>query len=152
MLDRLKGVFASFNSHDVRYVVIGGVAAILHGVPRSTLDVDILIETTPQNARLLLDAMTEAGFGTAFLTTPEELLSNVVTVFKDRVRIDVQTSTPGISFQDAWARRQRITYQGQPFYILCRDDVIATKLAAGRPVDLEDVRLLRLDDQKSGGP
>ena len=33
MLNRLKDVFASFDRHDVRYVVIGGIAAILHGVP-----------------------------------------------------------------------------------------------------------------------
>jgi hypothetical protein len=152
MLDRLKGVFASFDSHDVRYVVIGGVAAILHGVPRSTFDVDILIETTPQNARRLLEALTDAGLGTAALTTPEEVLANAITVFEDRVRIDVQTATPGITFRDAWARRKTVNYRGQPFHILSRDDVIATKLASGRPVDLEDVRVLRSDEPKAPRP
>ena len=47
MLNRLKDVFASFQKHDVRYVVIGGVAAILHGVPMATFDLDILMEATP---------------------------------------------------------------------------------------------------------
>jgi hypothetical protein len=54
MLNRLKDVFASFQKHDVRYVVIGGVAAILYGVPRATFDLDILMEPTPTNARHLL--------------------------------------------------------------------------------------------------
>jgi len=143
MMNRLKGVFASFASHDVRYVVIGGIAAILHGVPRSTFDLDILIEATPENAKRLLAALTEAGLHTADLTSPEEILANIITVFQDRVRIDVQTSTPGITFEQAWQRRQRMEYEGQPFYVLTRDDLIATKLAAGRKVDLEDVRLLR---------
>ncbi len=38
MLNRLQGVFESFLSHDVRYLVIGGIAAVLHGVPRATFD------------------------------------------------------------------------------------------------------------------
>jgi len=49
MLNRLQGVFASFQEHDVRYVVIGGIAAVLHGVPRATFDLDILIQATPDN-------------------------------------------------------------------------------------------------------
>ena len=44
MLNRLQEVFASFQKHDVKYVVIGGVAAVLYGVPRATFDLDILIE------------------------------------------------------------------------------------------------------------
>jgi hypothetical protein len=52
----------------VRYVVIGGIASILHGVPRATFDLDILIEATPENAQRLLDALLEAGLATASLT------------------------------------------------------------------------------------
>lgn len=48
MLNQLKGVFASFQQHNVRYVVIGGIAAVLHGVPRATFDLDLLIEPTPE--------------------------------------------------------------------------------------------------------
>ncbi len=144
MMNGIKDVFASFDSHDVRYVVIGGIAAILHGVPRTTLDVDILIDPTPENARRLLEALTQAGLGTASLTTPEEVLGNVITVFKDRLRLDVQTSTPGVAFAQAWERRDRITFHGQVWNVLCKADLIASKLAAGRGVDLEDVRLLRL--------
>jgi hypothetical protein len=144
MLDRLTGVFASLSSHDVRYLVIGGIAAGLHGVPRATFDLDILLDATPENARRLLDALADAGLGTAALITAEELLAEEITVFQDRVRIDVQTSTPGLTFQPAWERRQTMQYRGQDMPVACREDLIASKLAAGRPVDLEDVRLLRL--------
>ena len=61
MLNRLQAVFASLHSHDVRYLVIGGIAAVLHGVPRATFDLDILIEATPENARRVLSALAEAG-------------------------------------------------------------------------------------------
>ena len=145
MLNRLQGVFESFQSHNVRYVVIGGIAAALHGVPRATFDLDILIEPSPANAKRLLDALLEAGLGTAALTTAEELLAREITVFNDRVRIDVQTSTPGLTFEQAWRQRETMTYNDQQFYVASREDLIASKRAAGRPVDLEDVRLLQLD-------
>jgi hypothetical protein len=148
MLNRLKDVFASFQRHEVRYVVIGGIAAVIYGVPRATFDLDILIEATPENARHLLEALLDAGLGTASLTDVEEILSNEITIFKDRVRIDVQTSTPGLQFQEAWNRRQTLEYQGQAFYVASREDLIASKRAAGRDVDLDDVRLLQLSTNK----
>ena len=42
MLNRLKEIFGSFQNHDVKYLVIGGIAAVLYGVPRATFDLDIL--------------------------------------------------------------------------------------------------------------
>jgi hypothetical protein len=144
MLNRLKGVFASFQEHDVKYVVIGGIAAVLHGVPRATFDLDILIEATPDNAQRLLDALLDAKLGTASLTSVKELLAHEITIFQDRVRLDVQTSTPGLRFEDAWRNRETMEYEGQAFYVVSRDDLIASKRAAGREVDLEDVRLLEL--------
>lgn len=113
MLNRLRDVFRCFEHHDVHYVVIGGIAAVLHGVPRATFDLDLLIEATLSNAQRLLAALAEAGFVTAELTTPASILEHVITVFKDRVRIDVQTSTPGLIFQEAWSRRETMSYQGQ---------------------------------------
>jgi hypothetical protein len=142
MLDRLKDVFASFQRNDVRYVIVGGIAAVLHGVPRATLDLDILIDPTPGNARRLLEALLQAGLGTASLTSPDDLLANEITVFRDRVRIDVQTRTPGLSFEVAWRNRQTMDFRGQSFLVASRGDLIASKRATGRPVDLEDLRLL----------
>jgi len=149
MLNRLLDVFRSFQQHEVRYVVIGGIASILHGVPHVTFDLEILIEATPENAKRLLDALRDAGLATASLTTVEELLANALTVFEDRVRIDVQTTTPGVTFAAAWGRRKTVSYRGQEFFILSREDLIASKRAAGRPVDLEDVRLLELPEDSA---
>ena len=56
-----------------------------------------------------------------------------------------KSSTPGISFSKAWNNRETMTYQDQDFYVLSKDDLITAKRAAGRDVDLEDVRLLELD-------
>ena len=146
MLARLPDVFRCLHAHDVRYVVIGGIAAIVHGVPRTTFDVDLLIEATTANAERLLAALAEAGIGSASLTTVEGLLAHEITIFKDVVRIDVQTSTPGVSFEDAWSRRVERDIAGTKYWLLSKKDLIESKRAAGRPKDLEDIRVL-----ESGG-
>ncbi|RJP24284.1 MAG: hypothetical protein C4527_19095 [Candidatus Omnitrophota bacterium] len=144
MLNRLKDVFKSFQNHDVKYVIIGGIAAILHGVPRATFDLDLLIKATPDNARRFLDALLDADFGTAALTSVDELLSHDITIFKDKIRIDVFLSTPGLNFDEAWSRREMMNYKGQDFYVVSKQDLISSKRATGRDVDQEDIRLLEL--------
>ena len=149
MLDRLADVFRSFQEREVRYVVIGGIAAVLHGVPRATFDLDILIDPTPDNAHRLLAALAEAGMGTALLTTAESVLANEITVFKDRVRVDVLTTAPGLTFERVWTERQTMQYMNQDFFVISRRDLIVSKRASGHPVDLEDARLLELPETRS---
>ena len=149
MIDQLQSVFASFQRNDVKYLVIGGIAAVLYGVPRATFDLDILIEPTKANAQRLLDALSEAGFRTAEMTNAEEIIATEITIFTDRVRLDVQTFTPGIEFENAWPRRVTMSYEGQALEVVSRADLIRSKTAAGREVDLEDVRILTADDKPS---
>lgn len=142
MLNQYQDVFRCLKKHEVRYVVIGGIAAVLHGVPRATFDLDLLVEATLENVTRLLDALVEAKLGTATLTTPERVLANEITIFKDRLRIDVQTKTPGLDFADAWVRRETMRHRDQEFYVVTVADLIASKKAAGREVYLADVRAL----------
>lgn len=147
MLNRLKDVFASFQNHDVKYLVIGGIAVVLYGVPRATFDLDILIEASPENAHNVIEALLEAGLNTAALIDTQELLSNEITIFKDIVRIDVLTSAPGLHFGTAWDRRRVMTYQEQEFFIVSLPDLIASKRASGRKRDMEDLYLLELPEE-----
>ncbi len=151
MLDTLRPLFASLSSHRVEYLVIGGVAAIAYGVPRLTLDLDILIRPTRENAEALLQAFEEAGLATAILTTPEEITANEVVIFKDRVRVDVQTRTPGIDFEQAQQRRRTIDLDGVSVYLVSINDLIASKKAAGRQKDLEDAKALELLQKNDTG-
>lgn len=146
MLNQLRDVFSSFQKHDVKYLGIGGIAAVLNGVPRATFNLDILNEATQENARHLLEALLDANLGTAALTSAHDLLAHKITIFKDLVRVELQTTTPGISFESAWIKREVMKYQGQEFYVVSRTDLISSKLATGRDVDLEDVRLPKQDD------
>jgi hypothetical protein len=126
----------------VKYVVIGGIAAGVHGVPRPTFDLDLLIEATPDNVSRLIESLLAVRLGTASLTSVDEILENEITIFNDRVRIDVQTRTPGLRFQTAWKNRVLRKYQGQEFFVASLRDLIRSKRAAGRDVDLEDIRAL----------
>jgi len=151
VIQRLERVFASFDFRRVEYVVLGGIAAVLHGVPRATFDLDVLIEATEENAQRLLTALADAGLGTAALVTPAELLANEITVFEDLVRIDVQTRTPGLDFRTAWANRSTLPFRETRVQVVSRADLIASKRASGRPVDLEDVRLLEATGTPDSG-
>ncbi|MBN1867943.1 nucleotidyltransferase [Candidatus Sumerlaeota bacterium] len=142
MFHKLKDLFRSLEENDVRYLVIGGIAAGLYGVPRNTFDLDIVIEPTQDNADRLLKALASAGLGTASLTDVPTVLKNEITTFQDYVAIDVFTRTPGLRFDDAWSRRATKTYKGQAFHVVCLEDLIASKRASGRSVDLEDARML----------
>ena len=146
MLHQLRDVFASFQKHEVKYMIIGGIAAIPYGVPQATFDLHILIEATINNAQKLLDALIDAKFGIASMTSAQGLVKTEITIFEDRARIDVQTSTPGIDFERAWRNCQVMGYHGRELYVVLKEDLVASKRAAGRKVDLEDVRLLEIDN------
>jgi hypothetical protein len=64
------------------------------------------------------------------------------TVFQDRIRIDVQIRTPGLRFSTAWKNRVTMEFVGQKFYVASVRDLIRSKRAAGREVDLNDIRML----------
>lgn len=106
-----------------------------------------MIEATPLNAKSLLEVLIEAGLDTASLITTKGLLAYEITNFKDRVRVDVKTNTTGIEFGEVWEKRETMDFQGQEFYVLSKEDLIASKRAAGYEKDLEDVRLLELGDE-----
>ncbi|MEY3011354.1 MAG: hypothetical protein RIT45_89 [Pseudomonadota bacterium] len=144
MIDAHRPLYASLKRHGVEYVVIGGIAAIVHGVPRMTLDIDLLIRATPANARALLDALLDAGLGTAAMLDADELLAHEITVFRDRLRIDVQTSSPGIRFEEVRPRALMLQIDDIEVPILSAADLLAAKEACNRPKDQQDLEALRL--------
>lgn len=143
MISRSKALFASLEKNRVKYVIIGGVAAILHGVPRMTGDIDLFIESGHENAGRMLNTLRELGYETSELITPVGLSAVKMLMFENGIKIDVMLKIPGVAFAEVWANRQ-IQYIGdQEFYIISKADLIASKLAAGRKRDLDDVAALR---------
>jgi len=131
------------NKNKVKYLVVGGVACGIYGSPRATVDLDLLIEPTVENAKRLHKALAEAGLGTAHLTTPEQILSNEINVFKDIFRLDILTKAKGIQFEKCWPKRERRFIDKVPVYVLSLKDLIASKVASNRKVDRQDAEVLK---------
>jgi len=143
MLESHLSLYKSLNSHKVKYLVIGGVAVITYGVPRATLDLDLFIESTIPNVERCLKALKKAGFKTASLTSIGGILANELTVFEDYIRVDLFTQVKGLTFREAWRQRVRKNVQDIPVYFASAKDIIRSKKAAGRKVDLEDIKSLK---------
>ena len=63
-LDRdFREFVESFAGHDVRFLIVGGFALAAHGLPRATGDLDAWVSLDPSNARRIVDALDEFGFG-----------------------------------------------------------------------------------------
>lgn len=124
------------------YLVLGGWAAIAHGLPRTTLDVDLWIRPTEDNAARLIAALSEVGFGIAKELTPREILSRQAFLFADQIRIDIFTRAWGLDdYEGARTRRIVREFEGVRIPFLSLDDLIATK-RTGRPQDEADVKAL----------
>jgi hypothetical protein len=56
-----RRLFASLAAHDVRYLLVDGLAVNVHGIPRMTMDVDVIIALDPQNVDHFIAAAEELG-------------------------------------------------------------------------------------------
>ena len=143
MITRSKALFAALEKNKVKYVIIGGVAAILHGVPRMTGDIDIFIETSRDNTQRMLNTLADLGYETTELVTPDGLVAVKFLIFENGIKIDVML-VPGLDFATAWANRETMYASKQAFYIISKADLITSKLASGRKKDLADVAALQI--------
>lgn len=72
MEEKDLNLYRSLNKNRVKYLLVGGVAAILYGSPRITKDTGIFIERDPKNAGRLPKALKDIGFRTTYLTIPRK--------------------------------------------------------------------------------
>jgi predicted nucleotidyltransferase len=139
-----KDLLRDLNAAGVRYLIVGGYAVMIYTEPRYTKDLDLWIEPIESNARGLLAALARFGAPTkdvsaADFTEPEVFFQIGV----EPVRIDIMTSVPGLDFRSAWSRKILVDFGGESAPVLCRHDVLLSKLAAGRVRDQKDVKSLR---------
>jgi hypothetical protein len=147
MYQDYKDLLSAFQSHGVRYLIVGGYAVIFHAQPRFTRDINLFIKADPANARATYAALT--AFGAALEGIRPEEFADPSSFFRfgsDPRGFDILPDLPGIDFDAAWERRVEElidTATGLKANFISREDLIAAKLAAGRPQDLADVAAIR---------
>jgi hypothetical protein len=139
-----KELLGLLNAHEVAYLIVGAYALAFHGAAaRYTGDLDILVRPDDENARRLLDALAEFGFGSLNLTvedftTPER----VVQLGVPPVRVDIVTSITGVSWKEADSGKAAGEYGGVPVHYVGRKEFVKNKRALGRKRDLADLEAL----------
>ena len=140
--------------HGVRYVLIGAVAARLHGFPRMTADADITPAKDPDNMRCLAAALRELDARVYTESVPEGLpfdcspsmlaradLWNLVTAAG---RLDVAFVPSGTAgYADLIRNAVSFDVFGAKLDVASLEDIIRSKEAADRPQDRQDVLILR---------
>jgi predicted nucleotidyltransferase len=143
----IEDLLKSLNAHNVEFVIIGATAFPIHGYARATLDIDLFIRPEPRNAGRVLDALRDFGYDTAEITL-EDLLTQKVLIRQYLVETDIHPFATGITFDQVWKNRISGTFGKEKVYYASLDDLIIMKEAAGRPKDLEDLKVLKILKEK----
>lgn len=134
---------ALLNSRGVDYVIVGAQSLAFHGRPRHTGDLDILIRSTPDNARLLLALLNEFGFEqSGFKETDFLQPEQIIQLGRVPNRIDLLTSLTGVNTDEAFDAKVSAIIDGIPVFVLGREALIRNKRAVGRAQDLADLSAL----------
>jgi hypothetical protein len=153
----IEQVLASLNAAGVRYLVVGGVAVVLHGHLRTTADLDLVVSLEPSNARRAIDAVAALGYR-ARAPVPAERFADaaeraawisekeltVFSLWSDRLpglELDLFVREP-FDFEQAWARRVTVSLDTTTATVVGLQDLLALKREARRPQDLADVEAL----------
>lgn len=139
----VRDLLVLLNQHEVRYLIVGGFAVAAHGTPRYTKDLAVWVECSSDNARRLVGAIEEFGFGSLGLTDQDFATPDmVIQLGYEPNRIDFLTGLTGVRFDDAFPKRISRTIDGITVPIIDRESLIANKRAFGRSQDLTDAEEL----------
>jgi len=152
------GLFAMLAAARIRFVLVGGLALVLHGLDRLTADVDLVIDLSADSAQAAVQALSEAGYrplapvDPIALADPEQrrewqtVRNMQVFSFWDssntRPTVDIILS-PAVPFDDLWTSASVVNLGGHAVRVASIEHLIRMKAAAGRPQDLADIERLR---------
>ena len=130
---------------EAEFLIVGAHALALHGIPRATGDLDILVRPTPENANKVWAALVDFGVPVqahGVTAADFEVAGNVYQLGLPPRRIDLLTSITGVGFDEAWEGRETATMHGLDVAFLGREGLLRNKRATARPKDLADAEVL----------
>lgn len=147
-------VLRALHTAEVRAIVVGGVAVVLHGHVRLTADLDLAIDLATDNVLAVLGVLRDQGLRPRLPVAPEQFADPQIrdrwrrerhlTVFSmhdpadPRREVDLLAEPP-LPFTELWDASHVVTVAGIPVRVASLDHIIAMKRAAGRPQDLADI-------------
>jgi len=151
-------VFKAFYQEKVKYLVVGGLAVNLHGVPRITYDIDIIISTDRDNVLSLNQTLKNLGYIPHLPVNPDDLADEKrrkdwienhnmkAFSFHHQSRnsqvVDIVLDHP-LDFTKAFKRSAIKKVDDIEIYVASIDDMISMKKASTRPKDLSDIEMLK---------
>ena len=139
-----KDMLHALSDEKVKFLLIGAYALAAHGYPRATMDIDIWVMPSPQNADAVIRALRR--FGAPLHNLTKEDLQKDGTIFQIGVaprRIDIITAASGLQFEEVYGRSMSVNIEGIEVHIPLIDDLILNKRASGRTKDLADAEALQ---------
>lgn len=140
--DDLARVCRALNTNGAKYVLIGGFAVIAHGATRFTKDIDFLIDDSPDNVRLVTQALGVLADNAAAEVAPEDVRDHVVVRVADEIVIDLMGKACGLTYADVIADAETIMLGDVPVPVASPATLIRTK-DTYRPQDAIDRDYLR---------
>jgi predicted nucleotidyltransferase len=158
MLNYLK-ILRQLANHQVDFVIVGGLAASLHGNDRVTFDIDLALAINQENLARFAAAINPLRprlrvNGPPIVLDDRPIGGEFQTLFTDFGKIDVLNRVPGLDTTQLLSRAVRIELDDLVVPVAHIEDLIALKEAAARPHDLEDaakLRLIRSLNQQASG-
>lgn len=141
-LGTLESVLGALAEAKLEAVVVGATAAVLQGAPLMTADVDLLVRDTPRNREKFQAFAVALGASRPRLVSD---LSTALTIEGGPVPLDLllESLPGGLSFASVRSRAVKIPVGAQVATVASLEDVMRSKIAAGRPKDVYHVEILR---------
>lgn len=143
--DDFRDFIDALNRNQVEYLVVGGYAVILNGYRRSTGDMDVWINVTPENHKRLIKAFLTFGLPVTDISEENFLRNNEMDVFtygKPPVSIEIMKMVKGCDFDTAFKISNMYDENGLKIRFIHLNTLIEAKKAAGRYKDLDDIEKL----------
>jgi hypothetical protein len=134
----------ALNDNDVEYILVGGMAVILHGYIRGTGDMDIWVKKTKDNYQKLVSAYTQFGMP-VFDMTERAFLGDEFDVWSigvQPIKIEIMTAVKGLLFEEAFIMSEMYNEDDLRVRFIHLNHLIQAKRAAGRFRDLDDIEQL----------
>ncbi len=136
----LRTVTDFLDGEEIDYVIVGGIAVIIYGNPRTTVDIDLIVKLEEENIEDFVEYLEDEGF---FVH-----IEDIRQAFKERTHFTAEEkdSLFRLDIKGVYGEEERITlrnrkkveYDGITMYVASPEDTIANKLYYGSEQDIED--------------